>query len=62
MSVIHHPEGDLKKWAQGVSPGYQTYISRGSIIVRRGPTENLHRPAIDPLFRTAAHHYSSRVC
>src|SRR6184192_4129051 len=37
-------------------PGHQTYVKKGRIGVARGPQENLHRPAIDPLFRTAAHH------
>ena len=41
-------------------PGHQTYVQKGRIGVRRGPSENLHRPAIDPLFRTAAHHYGPR--
>jgi two-component system chemotaxis response regulator CheB len=42
-------------------PGMQTYVHRGRISVQRGPAENLYRPAIDPLFRTAAHHYGPRV-
>jgi two-component system chemotaxis response regulator CheB len=42
-------------------PGLQTYVHRRRITVRRGPHENSNRPAIDPLFRTAAHHYGPRV-
>ena len=42
-------------------PGMQTYVQRGRIAVRRGPQENDHRPSIDALFRTAAHHYGPRV-
>jgi hypothetical protein len=32
VAVIHHPQGDLKKWAQGFSPGYQTYSDGSSFI------------------------------
>jgi len=42
-------------------PGLQTYVHRGRLSVRRGPQENSSRPAIDALFRTAAHHYGPRV-
>jgi two-component system chemotaxis response regulator CheB len=42
-------------------PGFQMYVHRGHLSVHRGPHENLHRPAIDPMFRTAAHYYGSRV-
>src|SRR5438046_10746000 len=42
-------------------PGMQTYLRHARIAISRGPHENLHPPAIDALFRTAAHHYGARV-
>ena len=42
-------------------PDYHLLIKRGYIHLARGPRENNHRPAIDPLFRTAARFYGERV-
>jgi two-component system chemotaxis response regulator CheB len=42
-------------------PDRHLLLDRGRIALRRGPRENLARPAIDPLFRSAAAEFGSRV-
>ena len=42
-------------------PGIHLLMEPGYVRLHKGPTENRHRPAIDPLFRSAAVAYRSRV-
>jgi two-component system, chemotaxis family, protein-glutamate methylesterase/glutaminase len=42
-------------------PDFHLHLNDGSTRLTRGPKENGHRPAIDPLFRTAAHSFGARV-
>jgi two-component system, chemotaxis family, protein-glutamate methylesterase/glutaminase len=42
-------------------PDHHLVVKEGRIVSSRGPHENLWRPAIDVLFRTAAVTYGSRV-
>ena len=42
ISVIHHPQGDLTKWSQGTSQGYQVYTDGSSyalVTYSQGTTE-----------------------
>ena len=43
------------------SPGFHMIVEDGRLRVPQGPSENLHRPAVDPLFRSAAASYGPRV-
>jgi two-component system chemotaxis response regulator CheB len=41
-------------------PDHHLLLDRGKLAVIKGPKENRFRPAIDPLFRSAAQHYPER--
>jgi two-component system chemotaxis response regulator CheB len=42
-------------------PDHHLLIEEGRVRITRGPKENRFRPAVDPLFRSAAYTYGTRV-
>jgi two-component system chemotaxis response regulator CheB len=42
-------------------PDHHLLIEEGKVLATHGPKENRFRPAVDPLFRSAAYTYGSRV-
>ncbi len=63
MPVSHPSDRDLIQRGRVyiAPPGFHMIVEEGFLRVLQGPRENLHRPAIDPLFRSAAAAYGRRV-
>ncbi len=62
-TVIHHPQGDLKKWSQGNTPGYQSYTDGSSfirMIYSQASTEVGSSGAPLLTFVTVDHYYEVR--
>lgn len=63
LPVSHPKDGELIERGKVyvALPGFHMVVDEGYLRVVQGPRENLNRPAIDPLFRSAAAAYGPRV-
>lgn len=63
LPVAHAIEGEAPEGGHiyVAPPDVHLLLKVGCMQLLHGPTENGHRPAIDPLFRSAAEAYGSRV-
>jgi two-component system chemotaxis response regulator CheB len=63
LLAVHARDGDPVYPGQiyVAAPDYHMLLADGTVRLSHGPRENGHRPAIDPLFRSAARVYGPRV-
>src|SRR5262245_19850310 len=63
LRAVHPRDGDrIEKGHIYVAPNdHHMLLERGYVRITKGPKENRFRPAVDPLFRSAAYIYGPRV-
>jgi two-component system chemotaxis response regulator CheB len=63
LPAVHPRDNDVPQYGQIyiAPPDFHLVIEDGRIRLVRGPKENMHRPAVDVLFRTAAQCFGPRV-
>src|SRR5688572_28477079 len=63
LRAVHPEDGDrIEKGCIYVAPNdHHMLLEKGYIRITKGPKENRFRPAIDPLFRSAAYVYGPRT-
>jgi two-component system chemotaxis response regulator CheB len=63
LPVCHPQDGEAirRGHVYVAPPGFHMIVEGGLLRVVQGPRENLQRPAVDPLFRSAAAAYGRRV-
>jgi len=63
LPAFHPEDGDSLEYGKVyvVRPDHHLIVESGKVRVAHGPTENGCRPAVDPLFRSAARVYGPRV-
>lgn len=63
LKAVHARDGDSIEAGRILvaPPDHHLLLEGGRVRVARGPKENRHRPAVDPLFRTAALAYGPQV-